>query len=151
LTGLQNSIAFGEVEAEKIDCTKLKNAFAALKSNIGILRRDIVRDDEALENAVLCGVIQAFEVAYEVAVSFIIRKLKTLRSREEVSSLPKAKLLNLAEQCGIIQSAERWHEFHSYRNSSSHNYNADLQGNALKMATNLLVEGENLQEYLSRD
>jgi nucleotidyltransferase substrate binding protein (TIGR01987 family) len=139
------------VEAEKIDCAKLKDALVALESNLGVLTRDAVGKDEALKRAVFCGIVQTFEVAYEVSVSFITRKMKMLHGGERIGHQTRVEFFNLAAELGIIQDAQRWHRFHAYRNNSSHNYDGSLQADALNVATAFLCEGKNLLENLSRD
>ncbi|MDR3316507.1 MAG: nucleotidyltransferase substrate binding protein, partial [Puniceicoccales bacterium] len=100
------------MDGEQIDHGKLRNALAALESNLCALGKDAVAKDEILKRAVSCGVVQAFEVAYEVARNFIAKRLSELWNREEVRKISKKDLFNRAEEFGIIPDAGCWYKFH---------------------------------------
>src|SRR4051812_44799571 len=69
------------------------------------------------------GVIQAFEVCYELAKS-LIRKVLLLRA-QEVHITPK-EIFRLAALEGLIIDAEVWFEFARKRNKTSHTYNSEV-------------------------
>jgi hypothetical protein len=134
-----------------MDLGKLAGALAALESNLSAMERDTVAGDEVVQRAVACGIVQAFEVAYEVARSFMQRKMVTIRKKEEVDRLAKRELFFLAEELGLIPSWKRWYEFHLFRNNSSHNYDDGISGAGLAMARTFLAAGKALLEVLGRD
>jgi nucleotidyltransferase substrate binding protein (TIGR01987 family) len=81
------------------------------------------------------GVIQAFEVCYELAKN-TIRKVLLLRA-QEVHVTPK-EIFRLAGLEGLIPNAEIWFEFAKKRNKTSHTYDGEVAEEILQSLPNFL-------------
>ncbi|MDR3117434.1 MAG: nucleotidyltransferase substrate binding protein [Puniceicoccales bacterium] len=136
---------------ERLDFGKLADALAALDSHLLALGDEAVAKKEHVRRAVLGGVVHAFAIAYEVARCHIQKRLGKIFGKERTCMISKRELFSLAEEIRLISDAERWIDFHAFRNASSHNYTGEALEKCVEIASKFLVEGRILLERLAND
>ncbi len=80
--------------------------------------------DDITRNAIKSGVIQHFEIVYELCWKFMQRWIRENRSPEEADHARTRKdLFRIAAQCGLIHDPMPWFAYAEARNLSVHTYN----------------------------
>ena len=105
-----------------LDLDSLQSAVASLVEVIA------VSDDAALmrglpepgQRAIKAGVIQHFELTYELSWKFMKRWLKGNVSPTIADGITRRELFRLAAEHRLIDDVERWMRHHKARNSTSH-------------------------------
>ena len=123
--------------------TPLEQALAALRRCLvvdGGLQSDA---DHDLVEAVQSGVIQNFEVAYELSWKFMQRWLKGQNASGDVD-FPRTRrdLIRLAAQYGLITDVESWFGYGDARNQTSHTYDGTTATVVHEVARRFLADGE---------
>lgn len=104
----------------------------SLQMAVGVLERSLQVSTEeaeglsdALRETLRAGVIQNFEVAYELSWKFIQRWIRDNKSPEE-ADFPRTRkeLFRLAARYGLIADPLPWFEYGDARNLTSHTYDA---------------------------
>ena len=72
------------------------------------------------------GVIQNFEVAYELSWKFMKKWLAYNIGNSMVDGIPRFELFKLAMEHGLISDSEIWFDFHDARNKTSHEYSENI-------------------------
>lgn len=80
---------------------------------------------ETERNGIRAGVIQHFEVAYEVAWQLIRRWLNANVTPGIADGLTRRQLYRLAAENKLIADACVWMQYHEARNKTSHAYNGE--------------------------
>jgi nucleotidyltransferase substrate binding protein (TIGR01987 family) len=135
----------------KLDLTSLINAITALEKSVNsfhtLSTKDIITNDDI--QTLKAGVIQNFEVAYELCWKFIQRWLRENRTIEESDSLiTKKDIFRLAAKYNLIERPEPWFEFGEKRNLSSHIYNMARRDCRYKLRDNIDIAKEVFQSAL---
>lgn len=102
--------------------------------------------DEDLLETVRAGVIQHFEVAYEVSWKMIQRWIK-----ENVSSdvnIPKKALYQRAAEYSLILDVEIWMDYHNARIATSHTYDEEAAFEVFLIATEFVYDAKQLLKTL---
>lgn len=126
----------------------------SLAKSVGILERSIktanrVDDsDEDLKETVRAGVIQHFEVAYELSWNMMQRWLKENIGADYVKGLDRADFYRLAAENLLIADSARWMDYHRARNSTSHTYNEEAAENVFAEATEFVHDAKQLLSVL---
>ena len=124
----------------------------SLRKSIDTLERSVktasrVDDsDEDLLETVRAGVIQHFEVAYEVSWKMIQRWIK-----ENVSidvKITKNALYQRAAEYGLIADVEIWMEYHNARIATSHTYDEDAAYDVFLIASEFVHDAKQLLKIL---
>jgi len=80
--------------------------------------------DDITRNAIRAGVIQHFEIVYELCWKFMQRWIRQNRSPEEADHPRNRKdLFRLAARCELIDDPLPWFVYGEARNLSAHTYN----------------------------
>lgn len=110
----------------KLDLSTLENALLQLEQ-VNLRSQDqafMAAQDDITRNAIRAGVIQHFEIVYELAWKFIQRWIRENRSPEEADHPRTRKdLFRLAARCGLINDPLPWFGYAQARNLSVHTYN----------------------------
>lgn len=128
--------------------------FDSLTKSIGNLERSIKtanrvdESDEDLKETVRAGVIQHFEVAYEVSWKMLKRWLKENIGTASVDGVTQRNLFRLGSENRLIADVERWMEYHEARNSTSHTYDEDAAENVFAEATEFVHDAKHLLKML---
>jgi len=102
---------------KRIDITHLKNAIVALQSCINDYNEYAPKGD-SLRESLRSGVIQDFEVAYELSWKFMKRWLSLNIGKSIVEGIPRFELFKLAAENALIADPEMWFDFHDARNNN---------------------------------
>ena len=126
----------------------------SLIKSINILERSIKtanridNSDVDLLETVRAGVIQHFEVAYELSWKMLKRWLKENIGAAAVDGVTQRNLFRLGAENRLIVDVERWMEFHDARNSTSHTYDEDAAYNVFLFATEFVHDAKHLLKML---
>ena len=102
-----------------LDLTALKNALEQLREGLK------ASEDEPKSEIVRDGVIQRFEYSHELALRFIKRILET-KHGDPVDQMGYNDLLRTASERGYIENIEKWFDYRTSRNQSSHTYDGNV-------------------------
>ena len=109
-----------------LDLSSFENAQLQLE-NVAERARDEVfmaAQDDITRNAIRSGVIQHFEIVYELCWKFMQRWIRENRTPEEADHARTRKdLFRLAARCGLIADPLPWFAYAEVRNLSVHTYN----------------------------
>ena len=78
--------------------------------------------DAVARNAIRAGVIQHFEIVYELSWKFLKRWLETQVSATAVDGVTRRELFRQAAEQRLIVDVEQWMRYHFARNLTSHTY-----------------------------
>lgn len=108
-----------------LDLSPLQASIGALVRALAVTQdvRHWQQFDTQTQEAVKAGVIQTFEVAYEQSWKMMRRWLSANPVAGDVDGVAMRQLYRVAAKAGLIDDVERWMDFHSARNQSSHTYN----------------------------
>lgn len=122
-----------------LDLTSLEKAIDSLRRSIDTSRRLPETTDPDLRETVQAGVIQHFEVAYELCWKFMQRWLRENAVAEE-ADFPRTRkeLFRMAARSGLIVDPLPWFDFSDSRNRTSHTYDSGNALAAFGMATAFL-------------
>ena len=94
------------------------------------------------------GIIQNFEIAYELCWKVMKRWIEENVSPDVLFGVPRIELFRRAAENGLIDSVEQWMTFHQARNSTSHIYDAavadEVYGTAVRFASEAEVFLQNI-------
>jgi len=106
---------------EFLNIAPLKNAVNALKAAIGDYN-EFSPKGGTLKDTLRSGVIQNFEVAYELSWKFMKRWLSFNVSPELIEGVPRHELFKYAVEKDLISDLDEWFDFHKARNRTVHEY-----------------------------
>lgn len=75
--------------------------------------------------AIRAGVVQHFEITYELCWKLIARWLNGNVSPDVADGVTRRQLFRLAAEQQLIQDVDRWMGYHNGRNATSHIYDFD--------------------------
>ena len=104
-----------------LDIDPLKNTVNALKASIGDYDKYSPQGG-TLRDTLRSGVIQNFEVAYELSWKFMKRWLSFNVSPELIEGAPRYELFKHAVEKDLISKLDKWFDFHKARNRTVHEY-----------------------------
>jgi nucleotidyltransferase substrate binding protein (TIGR01987 family) len=122
---------------DKLDISSLKNAVQALQTSIDVYKKNCDADMD-LADTLRSGVIQNFEVAYELSWKFMKRWLETNISPDIVMGVTRKEFYRIAVENLLIGEVELWWSFHEGRNKTSHIYDGIVAGDVLDIAIQFL-------------
>ena len=107
-----------------LDLTSFKKSIYALdKLIIEVNKHEIFSKlDTTLQDGLKLGVIQNFEVTYELAWKMIKRWLEQNFSSDYVAGVTRHELFRLARESLLISDVDKWVLYHKARNETSHTY-----------------------------
>lgn len=127
----------------RLDISSLQNAVSQLEQGIRFAEaeptKEIVRD----------GVIQRFEYCYELSQKMIKRTLET-QFDEKVDTMAWNDVLRTAAERGLITNIERWFDYRTERNKTSHTYDASVAAIVYSTAKKFLPDVQKLLSSLEK-
>ena len=114
------------LEMEKsmgLNYSSLQKAIVALERGITIYQKkkeQYVLEDEM--EIIKSGIIQNFEICYEISWKLMKKWLEENIGRTEVDGISRKELFRIASQNKLIDDIEKWFVFHEARNMTSHDY-----------------------------
>ena len=132
-----------------LDLSSLEKAIDALQRSINAANSDASSMDADIIEAIRAGVIQNFEVAYELSWKFVQRWIRENRTPEDADNPRTRKdLFRLASRFGLIDDPERWFAYGDARNLTSHTYNELQAISVFETAQHFLCDAKYLLEQL---
>lgn len=106
----------------------LRNAIGALDNAIGLAYSDEFMGglDEVAQEVFRAGLIQNFEVTYELCRKLIDRWLRINVNPEYLSETNRRTRYRIAHEYGLIHDASAWFSHHRARNDTSHIYDEEV-------------------------
>ncbi|MDR0979696.1 MAG: nucleotidyltransferase substrate binding protein [Candidatus Nomurabacteria bacterium] len=126
----------------EINAQSLERARDALRQAIGDYDEQ-ERLNPKLLFSLRSGVIQNYEVAYELARKAIDRWL-AFNFSENVDAMSRQEIYASAFSHNLIDDPKLWYTFHLARNNTSHNYDNATATDAFAVSRIFLPELENL-------
>lgn len=128
----------------KLELTSLENATAALGRSIHAAVTYEATLPAELKETVRSGIIQNFEVAYELSWKMMKRWLETNISAESVDGVTRRELFRQAAENRLIDDVDLWMSFHAARNETSHTYDNDTAEEVCESARRFVGAAESL-------
>ena len=104
--------------------------------------------DDDLRETVRAGVIQNFEVAYEQCWKMMKRWLEENIGSTYVDGVTRRELFRLAAESRLIIDVERWMDYHTARNQTSHTYDEATAQSVFEEATQFADDAKQLLRRL---
>ena len=104
--------------------------------------------DDDLRETVRAGVIQNFEVAYEQCWKMMKRWLEENIGSTYVDGVTRRELFRLAAESRLITDVERWMDYHTARNQTSHTYDEATAQSVFEEATQFADDAKQLLRKL---
>jgi nucleotidyltransferase substrate binding protein (TIGR01987 family) len=136
-----------------LDLSSLRKAVDAFEKTLN------VADDQTFmagltedqKEAIRAGVIQNFEVAYEMCWKFVQRWIKeNVAAQEAEYPRTRKELFRLAARSGLINDPQPWFSYGEARNLTSHTYNEAKAEAVYEVAKGFLDDARILLERLEK-
>jgi nucleotidyltransferase substrate binding protein (TIGR01987 family) len=127
----------------KLDMSSLKNAVNALQKSIAAYDK-FGADNNELFETLRSGVIQNYEVAYELCWKFMKRWLEQNIRPDIAMGISRKEFFRIAAENCLITDVEKWWDFHDSRNKTSHIYDGAVADDVFAAAKAFLPYAENL-------
>jgi len=127
----------------RLDLTALCDTISSFGDSLKILEDSewLSQQSTAVQNTLTVGAIQNFEFVYELCIKMLRRRLELDSDNPtEIDQLSFRDTLRLAGEKGLIEKVERWFEYRSLRNITSHTYDRDKAKRACKEAAPFLKD-----------
>jgi len=132
-----------------LNLSSLQKAIDTLQRSINAAQEGAESLDADVLEAVKAGVIQHFEVTYELCWKFILRWIKENRSSEDAENpVTRKEIFRQAARYGLIGSPESWFVYGDARNLTSHTYNQSQAVSVYNTAMGFLDDAKYLLEKL---
>ena len=133
-----------------LDLTSLANSVNSLREAIVVYNEseNLTPADAPVLKVLRAGVIQNFEITYELAWKMMKRWLENNVRAGLVSGKPQIELYRRAAEYGLIADVDDWMRFHRARNRTSHVYGEPLAAEVLALAVLFCPFAEDLSAYL---
>ncbi len=108
-----------------LELDNLKHSVQALTDLLAVSENDerMGQLSEIERNGIRSGVIQNFEVTYELSWKLMQRWLKTHVGPDVADGVTRRELFRLAAENRLIPDVDLWMAHHNARNATSHIYN----------------------------
>ena len=124
----------------KLNLSSLKKAIDLLRKALQItadkMLEEQINDDEI--DLIKAGVIQNFELTYELCWKLMKRWIQTNISAEIVDGVTRRELFRLSAENRLIIDVDEWMEYHRVRNISSHTYEREIAEEVYQIAKGFL-------------
>ena len=108
-----------------LELTSLENAIVSLDRSVRAAATFEATLPPEIKDTVRSGIIQNFEVAYELCWKMMKRWLETNISVESVDGVTRRELFRQAAENRLIDDVDLWMSFHAARNETTHTYDND--------------------------
>lgn len=110
-----------------LELTNLRNSIQSLTDLLAVAENDarMGQFTDVERNGIRAGVIQNFEVTYEVSWKLIARWLNTYAGTGVADGVTRRQLFRLAAENRLIHGVDEWMQHHEARNATSHIYDEE--------------------------
>jgi nucleotidyltransferase substrate binding protein (TIGR01987 family) len=136
-----------------LDLSSLENAIEIMSKIVQRSEDDsfMSQQDDITRNAIQSGVIQHFEIVYELCWKFIQRWIKLNQSSDEVDNVRTRKeLFRIAARMGLIEDPKVWFSYGDARNLTSHIYDENKANEVYSIARSLVNDADKLLGVLTK-
>jgi nucleotidyltransferase substrate binding protein (TIGR01987 family) len=134
-----------------LDLSSLEKAITAMEQLIAKAedREFMGRIDRVAQDGMRAGVIQHFEIVFELSWKFIQRWIRQNRSIEEAGH-PRTRrdLFRMAAELGLVTDPEAWFAYGDARNRTVHTYNEREAVVVYELSKSLVRDARNLLKKL---
>ena len=135
-----------------LDITPLVRSITVLQESVEDNVRNGSQFSTLQQETFRSGIIQNFEIAYELCWKTMKRWIDENVSPDVLFGAPRIELFRRAAENGLIDSVENWMIFHQARNSTSHIYSAAVAAEVYAAAVRFVPEAETfLQNITARN
>ncbi|MDL5046546.1 nucleotidyltransferase substrate binding protein [Oscillatoria amoena NRMC-F 0135] len=128
----------------KLELSSFENATASLERSVNAANTFDAAIPPELKETVRSGIIQNFEVAYELSWKMMKRWLETNISAESVDGVTRRELFRQAAENRLIDDVELWMSFHAARNETSHTYDNETAEEVSETAERFVTAAQSL-------
>ena len=110
-----------------LELDSLRNSIATLTDLLAVSENDVRMGQlsDVERNGIRSGVIQNFEVAYELSWKLMARWLNTYVSPGVADGVTRRQLFRLAAENRLVPDVDLWMEHHEARNATTHIYDEE--------------------------
>lgn len=129
-----------------LDLTSFKKSLDNLEKLIIATNNVVLTQglDATLQEGLKAGVIQNFEVTYELSWKFIKRWLEQNIGNSYVDGVSRRELFRLAAESLLISDVDKWMKYHKGRNETSHTYDALTAEDVYQLAMDFVHDAKQL-------
>ena len=129
-----------------IQLDNLRNAVKVLSDLLAVTENEtrMAQFNQVERHGIRAGVIQNFEVTYELCWKLMARWLKTNVGTSVVDGVTRRELFRLAAQQRLIADVDRWMQHHEARNLTSHVYDARQAAMAYRATTEFVHDARDV-------
>jgi nucleotidyltransferase substrate binding protein (TIGR01987 family) len=132
-----------------LELNSLRKAVDSLERAIRVAQNEIKGPvDTDHEEVIRAGVIQNFELTYELCWKFMKRWLERNAAGVSVDGLTMKELFRLAAERQLISKVESWFDYHRNRNRISHTYESSTANEVFESTVRFLEDARNLLNNL---
>jgi len=134
----------------ELELTPLRKAVKCMDDSIKIVHNSeiIKKLDLATIKLLRAGVIQNFEVTFELCWKFMKKYLKINLGSEYVDGIHRKELFRLAAEHHLINDVEQWFDYNKARNLTSHIYKEEYAEDVFREAEKFLADAKFLLDAL---
>ncbi|MDR0327199.1 MAG: nucleotidyltransferase substrate binding protein [Planctomycetaceae bacterium] len=125
-----------------IDLTSLAKSVKVLRESVEDYLRNGSTFTPVQQETFRSGIIQNFEIAYELCWKTMKRWIEENVSPDILFGVPRIELFRRAAENGLIDSVEHWITFHQARNRTSHIYGAEVAKEVYDTAVRFVADAE---------
>ncbi len=133
-----------------LELTSLHRSIQSLADLLAVAENDARLDQftDVERKGIRAGVIQNFEVTYELSWKLMARWLNTNVSSGIADGTTRRQLFRLAAQHHLIHDVDEWMQHHDARNITSHTYDETKAELAHQAARKFATDAQHLLEAL---
>lgn len=133
-----------------LDLTNLQKSIGVLDNLLTKLNdpANISFLDKTLQDGLVAGAIQNFEVTYELSWKFLKRWLEQNLGSSIVDGVARRELFRYAHENLLIDSVEQWMLYHRARNETSYTYDSITSDEVFAISKDFLIDAKKLYTNL---
>ncbi|MHB8264227.1 MAG: nucleotidyltransferase substrate binding protein [Acidimicrobiales bacterium] len=138
---------------ETLDLSALHKAIVSLEDGLTVYSNVTWLNEQTdeVQSTLLAGVIQNFEISYEISVKMIRRRIELdAASPTEVDFNNFRDLLRQAAEVGLIADVEAWFGYREMRNITSYTYDHEKAEQVYQGSMGFIVDAKNLLVCLEK-
>ena len=129
---------------EILDISNLKKAIDSLKESIKDYK---ITENIKMKEYIQDSCIKRFEYTVETSWKLMKKYLKLFYGKSE-QELTMNNIFRYMQGYGFIKSWEKWSEYYSKRNDTSHEYNKEKADDVLNYISDFIIDAEFLYKNL---
>ncbi len=133
-----------------LDLTSFKKSIDALANLVIAVNNSTIFNalNHTLQDGLKSGVIQNFEVSYELSWKMMKRWLENNFNEEYVDGVSRRELFRLARESLLIDNVDKWIIYHKARNETSHTYDSVTAEEVFILASEFIHDVKKLFDTL---